>query len=225
MRTARVGLRDSVWRRSDNGTPSSMRSRLRAATAPAHERMHAHPGFAAAAAGAIGIADYRRLIARVYGFHLPFEAAARAAAASSGFDFDVERRTRSPALLADLKALGVEAETIARLPLCGRAFSFASESVLLGAFYVLEGSTLGGVQIARTLRGVVGDDAGDGRRYFLGRGDRQSTMWRDFLERLEVLSEDFEESAKAIDAAVATFEDFETWMAGWKVETDPALRS
>ena len=119
MRTARVGPRDSVWRRSDNGTPSSMRSRLRAATAPAHERMHAHPGFAAAAAGAIGIADYRRLIARVYGFHLPFEAAAREAAASSGFDFDVERRTRSPALLADLKALGVEAETIARLPLCG----------------------------------------------------------------------------------------------------------
>ena len=50
-------------------------------------------------------------------------------------------------------------------------------------------------------------------------------MWKDFLERVEALSEDFEESAKAIDAAVATFEDFETWMAGWKVETDPALRS
>ena len=225
MRTARVEPRDSVWRHPDNGTSSSMRSRLRAATAPAHERMHAHPGFAAAAAGAIGIADYRRLIARVYGFHLPFETAAREAVASSGFDFDVEGRTRSPALLADLKALGVELETIARLPLWAPSFPFASESVLLGAFYVLEGSTLGGVQIARTLRGVVGDDAGDGRRFFLGRGDRQSTMWKDFLERVGALSEDSDESAKAIDAAVATFEDFETWMAGWRVETDPALRS
>jgi heme oxygenase len=225
MSAAWAGPRASIRIQSDKWTPSSMRSRLRAATAPAHERMHAHPGFAAAATGAIGIADYRRLIARVYGFHLPFEAAAREAAASSGFDFDVEGRTRSPALLADLKALGVDAETIARLPLWAPSFSFASESVLLGAFYVLEGSTLGGVQIARTLRGVVGDDAGDGRRFFLGRGDRQSAMWRDFLERLETLSEDFEESGKAIDAAVATFEDFQTWMAGWRFETDPALRS
>ena len=191
MRTAGVGPRDSVWRQSDKWTPSSMRSRLRAATAPAHERMHAHPGFAAAAAGAIGIADYRRLIARVYGFHLPFEAAAREAAASSGFDFDLEGRMRSPALLADLKALGVQSETIARLPLWAPSFYFASESVLLGAFYVLEGSTLGGVQIARTLRGVVGDDAGNGRRFFLGRGDRQSTMWKDFLEWVETLSDEF----------------------------------
>ena len=93
---------------------------------------------------------------------------------------------RSPALLADLKALGVQSETIARLPLWAPSFYFASESVLLGAFYVLEGSTLGGVQIARTLRGVVGDDAGNGRRFFLGRGDRQSTMWKDFLEWVEL---------------------------------------
>jgi heme oxygenase (biliverdin-IX-beta and delta-forming) len=178
--------------------------------------MHAHPGFAAAAAGAIRIADYRRLLARVYGFHRPFELAAREAVASSGLDFDIEERVRSPALLADLKSLGLRSEAIARLPLWAPTRSFGSVGAILGAFYVLEGSTLGGAHIARALRGVVGDDTGEGRHFFLGRGDRQSAMWRDFLERLEVLSEDQGQSVKAIEAAVVTFQDFETWMSGWR---------
>jgi heme oxygenase len=201
-----------------------MRARLRAATAEAHERMHAHPGFAAAAAGAIRIADYRRLLARVYGFHRPFELAAREAVASSGLDFDIDERARSPALLADLNSLGLGADAIARLPLWAPRASLATAGAVLGALYVLEGSTLGGVQIARALRGVVSDDSGDGRRFFLGRGDRQSEMWRSFLERLEALSKDQVQSAKAVEAAIVTFQDFETWMAGWRAEPDIVAR-
>jgi heme oxygenase len=184
--------------------------------------MHAHPGFAAAAAGAIRIADYRRLLARVYGFHRPFELAAREAGASSGLEFDIQERARSPALVADLNSLGLGSDAIARLPLWVPRASFACAGSVLGALYVLEGSTLGGVQIARALRGVVGDDSGDGRRFFLGRGDRQGAMWRDFLERLEGLAEDQGQATKAVDAAVVTFEDFETWMEGWRAEPDGA---
>ena len=178
--------------------------------------MHAHPGFAAAAAGGIQIADYRRLLARVYGFHRPFEVAVRNAVISAGVDFDVDERARSPALLADLQSLGLGADAIARLPLWTPSYSLVSEAALLGALYVLEGSTLGGVSIARALRGVLGDDSGDGMRFFLGRGDRQSVMWRDFLERLEALSEDQGQSAQAVEAAIVTFHDFETWMSGWR---------
>ncbi len=210
---------DTDLPRDGKPVSSSMRARLRAATAEAHERMHAHPGFAAAAAGAIRIADYRRLLARIYGFHWPFELAAREAIASSGLDFNVEERARSPALLADLKSMGLGPDSIARLPLRAPRGPFASVSAVLGALYVLDGSTLGGVQIARALRGVVGDDSGDGRRFFLGRGDRQSEMWRAFLERLEVLSKDQRQSARAVEAAVVTFQDFETWMAGWRDRT------
>jgi len=221
---APVRPHESVRLRSDRAAPSRMRFRLRAATAAAHERMHAHPGFAAAAAGAIAVADYLRLLARVYGFHRPFEAAAREVAASSGFDFDLEARARSPVLLADLKTLGLDSDAISRLPLWTPSFSFTSEGALLGALYVLEGSTLGGVQIARALQGVIGDETGDGRRFLLGRGDRQSIMWRDFLERLESLSEDPKGADQAIGAAVATFEDFEAWMTGWTVEAAPVPR-
>jgi heme oxygenase (biliverdin-IX-beta and delta-forming) len=216
MSHAHTTFEAPLRRRSNDPASSGMRARLRAATTAAHERMHAHPGFAAAAAGTIGFADYRRLLARLYGFHRPFEAAACEAVASTGFDFDIEGRARSPALVADLKTLGLDPEAIARLPLWTQSFSFASEAALLGALYVLEGSTLGGVQIARALQGVVGDKAGDGRRFFLGRGDQRSSMWRDFLAQLESLSEDAKSSREAIDSAVATFEDFEAWMTGWE---------
>jgi heme oxygenase (biliverdin-IX-beta and delta-forming) len=210
-----VTSEEPVLPRPGKPVSSSIRARLRAATAEAHERMHAHPGFAAAAAGAIGIADYRQLLARVYGFHRPFELAAREAVASSGMDFDVEQRARSPALLADLKSLGLRSDAIARLPLWAPRESFGSVGAILGAFYVLEGSTLGGVQIARALRGVVGDDSGDGIRFFLGRGDRQGEMWIKFVRKLESLSGDPDDCEDAVRAAVATFEDFEAWMNGW----------
>jgi heme oxygenase (biliverdin-IX-beta and delta-forming) len=226
MSHARGALEGPFRRRSDKMGSSSMRARLRAATTAAHERMHAHSGFAAAATGAIAVTDYRLLLARVYGFHRPFEAVVREAAASLGFvDFDIEGRARSPALLADLETLGLDARTIARLPLWVPSRSFASKGALLGALYVLEGSTLGGAKIARALQGVIGGEAGDGRCFFLGRGDQQSSMWREFLARLEALSESPEESAEAIEAAVVTFDDFETWMEGWRVEREFAPAS
>ena len=99
---------------------------------------------------------------------------------------------------------------------------FDSKGSLLGALYVLEGSTFGGIQIARALRGQIGDETGDGRRFLLGGGDQQGAMWSRFVERLEALSESPEQATKAIDAAVITFQEFEAWMAGWKAETGPS---
>ena len=57
------------------------------------------------------------------------------------------------------------------------------------ALYVLEGRHLGGIQIARALNGRVGDETGEGRRFFLGRGDRQSACGAISVPRLESLSE------------------------------------
>ena len=208
---------------SPRKTAIGMRWRLRAATAAAHERIHDHPGFAAAAAGAIEPADYCRLLARIFGFHRPFELVARQAAATAGVEIDIDGRARSPSLLADLKTLGLGPSAVARLPRWNPSHAYANEGSLLGALYVVEGSALGGVQIARALQGRIGDESGEGRRFFLGRGDRQSAMWRDLLERLEALSERPEQATHAIDAAAATFEDFEAWMAGWRFEAGAAL--
>ena len=197
-----------------------MRWRLRAATAATHERMHAHAGFGAAAAGTIEPSDYRRLLVRLYGFHRPFEDVARSAVDIFRIDLDMSARARSPLLLADLRTIGFDPNAAATLPLWRPSIRLVSKGSLLGALYVLEGSTLGGVQIARALKDRVGNGLGKALLFFVGRGERQGAMWRELVQELESLREDDEEAMKAEDAAVATFKAFEDWMAGWRTEVD-----
>ncbi len=189
--------------------PLELRARLKAATAAAHERTHDHPGLAAAAAGVIEPGDYVKVLARLYGFHRAFEAA------QNDLDDDGESRVRSHLLAEDLATLGLDHEMIARLPLCPGLTPPCSEGERLGALYVLEGSTLGGVQIARAMRAVIDEPDGAGRRFFLGYGARHGAMWRALLERIENLAADPGEAEMALRAAVRTFEQFELWMRDW----------
>ena len=88
----------------------------------------------------------------------------------------------------------------------------------MGALYVVEGSTLGGIQLARALKAVVAADSGEGRSFFLGYGDRHGAMWRSFLKRLEDCASSEADDDAVIEGATRTFVDFESWMAGWKAE-------
>ena len=185
--------------------PQTMRWRLREATNGAHERLHGHEGFAAAARGDIAQADYVDLLARLYGFHRPFERAARAAGA-----FDLAGRGRADMLAADLAALGVGA---GGLPTCADVPVAGGGPGWLGALYVVEGSTLGGVPIARALGQAYPEDQ---RRFFLGYGERQGAMWRDLVARLETLAGDDAAADAAVAAAQGTFALFEDWMRDWR---------
>ena len=191
---------------------TDLRSRLRVATQDAHGRMHLHPGFRAAAAGSLTLAEYRDLLARLFGFHEAFDAAFPSAPAAFARAIDLHARSRSEALAQDLAALGV-APRIPALPLCATAPRPKSEPQWLGALYVTEGSTLGGAQIARALEALgIGED---GRRFFTAYGDLRSAMWRLFLARLETWAEDPEASAEVEASALAAFESFEVWMRDW----------
>jgi heme oxygenase len=188
----------------------SVRWRLREATNEAHERLHGHDGFAAAASGDISRADYVDLLARLYGFHRPFEEAARAVSA-----VDFAGRGRADMIAADLSAFGAGVEA---LPLCDDVRIEGGEPALLGALYVVEGSALGGVPIARALARRYGDDQ---RRFFLGYGERQGAMWRELVARLETLAGACAAQDAAITAAVGTFARFEEWMRDWRGAARP----
>ena len=178
--------------------------------------MHAHPGFAAAAGGRIALDDYRMLLARLYGFHRPFEALLRESAMTERTGIDVAERGRSPALAADLEVLGVDRTGIQRLPMWSPGRPLFGDGALTGALYVIEGSTFGGVQIARALRRAGGGDIGRALRFFEGHGDRQGALWRGFVLKIEELGGQPEAVAEAVEAANGTFADFEGWMAGWR---------
>lgn len=195
---------------------TSLRARLREVTEPAHERMHHHAGFAGAAAGNIALDDYRSLLARLLGFHRAFEAAGDSAVRAGNFDLALAERARAPMLVEDLIDLGMDRDDVDALPLARNVGVPTSEAGWLGALYVIEGSTLGGVQIARALKALFDEEGPRGRRFFLGYGERHGAMWRSFLDRLEQLGERPGAADEAIEAAHETFAAFEAWMADWR---------
>jgi heme oxygenase len=165
--------------------------------------LHHHPGFAAVQAGTIDHPAYAALLSRVYGFYGPFEAAAQ-----------VEpKRTRW--LEADLAALRVDAVQREALACCTAFPPRLSPDYVLGARYVVEGSSLGGRGMARQLDALLGSEATDGRRFFSGYGSETGAVWRAYLLRLAAVPGTEQNRAGIVAGATATFAIFERWLDGW----------
>jgi len=175
---------------------------LRDATQEIHQRLHLHGGFAAIQSGTIGLAGYRDLIVRLYGFYVPFEAAAFAA------------HERSTWLAQDLAALGV-ARPLHSLPMCPYIPRLETAQRRLGAAYMAEGSALGGRSLARGLDHLFVSGSQDGRRFFAGHGAATGAAWSSYLSRLSSTHEDLAGRADIVNAALEAFAAFENWLAGW----------
>jgi heme oxygenase len=202
---------------------SDIRTRLRKSTAAVHERLHHHEGFAAVASGTIDLVDYQRLLSRLWGFHYPFETALGQVDREQEIGVEFASRGRSRMLESDLVALGWDRASVLRLPQCESLRAPANAAEFMGALYVVEGSTLGGIQLARALKAVVAADSGEGRSFFLGYGDRHGAMWRSFLKRLEDCGSSEAEDDAVVEGAIRTFVDFESWMEGWKASFAEAI--
>ena len=176
---------------------------LRDTTHDVHQRLHRHDGFAAIQTGAIDLAAYRRLLFRLHGFYVPFEAAA-----------DV-RPDRSAWLESDLRALGMDPTGLGARAMCNDIPCLNTAAARLGALYVVEGSALGGRHLARNLDGLLGAEAIDGRRFFVGRGSGTGEAWRRYLSQLSAGSSDPLARTRIIDAALETFAVFESWLSDW----------
>jgi len=187
---------------------TTVRDRLRLETAEIHERLHRHPGLAAAASGSITSDDYALLLARLFGFHRAYESVVAETAFNDAFDLGFPPVARSESLALDLVALGVDRAVIANLRLCAIARP-SSVAELLGSRYVVEGSTLGGQLIARALEPRFGDN----RRFFLS---KPGNAWRALTDSLEALGGNPSAVQAAAGAARASFLDFEKWMEGWR---------
>ncbi len=193
---------------SNSTDATSLRQALQLATRDVHERLHDHAGLASVQNRTITRANYVRLLARLYGFYAPFETAARL------------RPLRSGWLEADLAALGIGPELLDGIPLCGGYPLLVSTEDRLGALYVVEGSALGGVGLARHLDGLLGAGVLDGRRFFSGRCSETGPAWRAYLLKLSSVSPAPQAQAKVISAAVETFALFERWIDGWNDNDD-----
>ncbi|WP_425618002.1 biliverdin-producing heme oxygenase [Anatilimnocola sp. NA78] len=186
----------------------SLRDQLKRETATVHERVEAELNVLRRD---FSEADYRSLLATFLGFYRPCEDRLKAATAGTRYETLIAERLKSPALVADLQAAGYTSGEIRDLPEADELPRIATIADVLGVMYVLEGSTLGGVVIARHLRQHFSWPASDSFRFFNVYGDQVSQRWTAFVQLLaEQASEDV--APRVCQAARYTFECLEGWL-------------
>ena len=183
----------------------AMLEALRAATRDHHAALEAALDLTAEG---LDLAAYRRVLARFYGFHAALEPRLEAAAPweDLGWAFDVRRKL--PLLRRDLAALGLDP---AALPRCDALPPLAGLQAALGCMYVIEGSTLGGQQLARHFARHLGLEATTGAAYFGSYGAEVGPRWRDFRAFLAERGDPADPAGPI--AAAGTFAALAAWLA------------
>ena len=124
---------------------------------------------------------------------------------------DAPSRGLMQSLLEDLIALGADASAVEG---CGLSFDIdpTCEASMLGALYVLEGSTLGGVHLSRMVHANLDGERQDGTAvrmptaYFDRYGSELGPRWKRFTEYVNARLTDRDAWTKAAAAAEAVFE-------------------
>ena len=185
----------------------SLLQRLKSETAEAHERIEEAFDLEAVTHS---MSAYRTLLGRLYGFHAVWEPLAEVALADPGF---FRQRRKVAFLKTDLRGLGMGSDAIARLPLCDPTVTMRTPAEAWGSMYVVEGSTLGGVPIARHVQRRLGLSCHNGCLYFRCYGADVRPMWVSFGGRLLARCGPADHDA-VVAAARRTFEMLHIWLCG-----------
>lgn len=194
------------------GAPSLLET-LRTGTALLHVALEKRLPFFSEHLDANG---YQRLLQAYYGFYGPIEAALyECDLIPQGFDQRL--RMKTPTLLNDLYALGLNEKAIGRLPGCAELPTLDTPAACLGALYVLEGATLGGQVLRREMAQRLNINADNGGAFLNVYGAETGRRWKDFLDYLGRLPLDAAAKQRAVQAARSTFRCFEQWLDSQEV--------
>jgi heme oxygenase len=191
---------------------SSIMQRLKTETRDLHSHAESRPLQRQIASGNVDRNAFSAYLGQLYHVHRALESALEE---SSDTDPAVGAlatadRMRIPDLERDLAFYELDRDGVEA---CGAANRFASRVEemkrskpvgLLGALYVLEGSTNGGRFLARALRQSWSLD-GDGLAYFDPYGDEQPQRWAAFKRDMEGASFEANQEEAIIEMAKATF--------------------
>jgi heme oxygenase len=136
----------------------------------------------------------------------PLEDALEQVAAYGALVQDLDQRRRQGLLREDLKALGVSGDAKP----CLDVPHVDNVSQAFGVGYVLEGSTLGGVQLARLVRPALSLDADLGLRYVTAHGPATGGMWKRYTSVLDAFGETQDQAQResTLQAARSAFAAF-----------------
>lgn len=177
--------------------------RIRAETASAHRQLEDE---LALMDSSLDEARYGRIVRAFHAFLEPWEAARPQALGESARAFFADRlhTRRAHADLVTL-ALAPSSERCAALP------RMETAAAAWGSSYVIEGSTLGGKIITRTISDTLGLSASDGCAYFAGYGLENGRRWAEFTSAMTQAVPDAD-ADDAVTAAIATYESLRQWL-------------
>lgn len=158
----------------------------------------------------LSFAEYTDQLKRFYGFYAGFESQVSTNLEISAL-IDWGARKKVQLIEQDLAALDfLQTE---KLSTWQPLQSVNSNAEILGALYVIEGSTLGGQFIFLNLKKTLNLSAERGASFFAGYGSKTGQMWRSFVEVLDshVLSK--EDKLVALKSAQNTFDEFGEWLS------------
>lgn len=179
-------------------------SQLRTETRPYHDALEQNTFNQELTAGTISQAATVHFLRRLYGFLQPYETQLRAQAAAFGPEWQLDQRYRAHLILEDL----ARTEDPSVPALCPALPPLHTRAQLLGAMYVLEGSTLGGQVIRRQLA-KAGIPL---QAYFSGHAEHTGAMWKSFCQLLTT-AVTAEEQPEVVQSAVRTFQHLHAWIS------------
>lgn len=181
---------------------------LREATAASHARLETRLGLDA---DAIGLGRYVALLAGLHSFLGAWETQLSAALPPRLRPW-FAARSRRPWARHDLAALGVASAEPGGAAPSPLPIALGTLPAVFGSLYVIEGSALGGLRIARQAQSLWGLDATRGASYFHGWGAETGPRWRAFCDLLEAeIGPAPPARAAACAAAVATFDALDSY--------------
>lgn len=208
---------------ADEGRSAALQHSLRTATRASHHRIDHHRLLAPLVRPGLDLEHYSRVLWFFLWFYERLQPELAQALAMRQPDYPLGDRVTW--LHADLACLGLAAEASCldwNLP------SLAEASALVGALYVVEGSTLGGQVISRRLRQSLEVTPTQGGRFFHGWGEETPQHWAhfwDFAVQLCPPGQEPEAAAAAV-ALFATLDDgLNRALRHWHLHADAELSS
>lgn len=169
-----------VQSQGNNGT--SLRDVLRRATTRDHHAIDHHPLLAPLLRRELSLEHYRRVLQSFLWIYTPLDEPLRLGLQRHGGDTRFRPSERLAWLSEDLASLASEADATIN-PLTGWCVPpIETPAALVGALYVVEGSTLGGQLIGRVVGDNLGINPSYGGRFFHGHGEQTRAHWEAFWE-------------------------------------------
>lgn len=220
---------DNVTDREMNHIPV-LRALLRDATRAAHHRIDHHPMLAPLLRPGLSWSHYLLVVHVFLNFYHTLQprlttALAHLPGAPGGYVL-ADRIAWLQQDLLDLADQATGVDHAARVDYAGLANvrwglpTLTQAPALAGALYVVEGSALGGLMIAKQLHATLGVDANRGARFFNGWGDATPQKWHNYWQFAALICP-VDAAAQAAAAAASVFEALAQGLdAAWAIQSE-----